>query len=108
MTLRIAGAASAPTPVLMRVRRSRRRSLARYLLIATPLAAPRIGSAVDVKIETEVYHILTPARCREAGRCASSELLQEVHQQQASLRSQCLCKPGFMPCRQGFDPHQSL
>src|SRR5215475_9523123 len=53
-----------------------------------------------------MYHIPAPTRCREAGRDASSELLQEVQQQQAPLWSQGLGKPGLVPCRQGLDPHQ--
>src|SRR5882672_9578126 len=103
MTLRIAGAASAPRLVLMRVRRSRRRSLIRYLLMAAP--GDRVSGSPEVR--DEVYHIPAPARCGEAGRDpASSELLQVLHQQQAPLRPQDLGKPGFMACRQGLDPHQ--
>src|SRR3954470_20979458 len=61
ITLTIAGTASAPRPDLMRVRRSRRRSPIRYLLMATPLAAPGGRSAVDLKLESEVYHIPVPS-----------------------------------------------
>src|SRR5882724_6266042 len=87
MTLRIAGAASAPRLVLMRVRRSRRRSLIRYLLMAAP--GDRVSGSPEGR--DEVYHIPAPARCGEAGRDpASSELLQVLHQQQAPLRPQDL------------------
>src|SRR5262245_8714481 len=69
MTLRIAGAASAPMPVLMRVRRSRRRSLVRYLRMAAPWRLLGIGSAVDLKARAEVYHIPAAARRGEQGPC---------------------------------------
>src|SRR5882672_7736667 len=67
MTLRIAGAASAPMPVLMRVRRSRRRSLIRYLLMAAPVAAPGDRVSGSPEGQEEVYHIPPPCDVEKQG-----------------------------------------
>src|SRR5215467_13315128 len=101
MTLRIAGAASAPRPVLMTVRRFKLRLMATSSL--------RLASRTITQVECITDQANASAPCptmRDTRHCGSPEILEQIHQRAVALRPREFDQPRFMARGQGLDPHQ--